>query len=51
MSDDTLGDRIRARRDARRTELDTLKTELTDHIDAHFAALHARFDQLENRKP
>jgi hypothetical protein len=51
MSDDegTLGDRIRARRAARD---ESLTAELKHHIDEHFAALHARLDELEkNRQP
>lgn len=37
------GDRIRARRDARR---DIALAELKAHIDEHFATLHARLDEL-----
>lgn len=46
MTADNLGDRIRARRDARNEMMTAVKDELKSHIDEHFAALHARLDEL-----
>jgi hypothetical protein len=49
MADNTLGDRIRGRREARREEA---LADLKAHIDAQFDALHARLDeQRENPRP
>jgi hypothetical protein len=42
---ETLGDRIRARRDARNELAEQVKT----HIDEHMAKLHARLDKLEKQ--
>lgn len=45
---ETLGDRIRARRDAVRG--DHILEELKAHIDNHMAELHARLDKLDKPK-
>jgi hypothetical protein len=42
---ETLGDQIRARRDARNKAI----TELRTHLDEHFEKLHARLDKLEKQ--
>jgi hypothetical protein len=41
-----FGKVIRERRDARLAPVEQLKAELIEHIDAHFAAIHARLDEL-----
>lgn len=46
MSEETLGDRIRARRAARE---ESSTAELKRHIDEHFDKLHARLDTLEKK--
>ena len=50
MTEETLGDRIRATRASRNaaivSEVQAHIGPLKDHIDEHFAKLHARLDEL-----
>jgi hypothetical protein len=54
---ETLGDRIRARRDARfgqpmRAALtEDVSDELRAYVDEQLAAIHKRLDALEKKKP